>query len=429
MARQFVDDFVGGDAGGYFVPAPAPYTAPVVVPYTPSAAGVATPQFTPWFDQSKVAGALDAQRAAVGAQADGRTILDGQWLLSVLKPIVAPPFIAANSWLQSFGDSGDVQTVSSDAYFLSSNGTKLAPVDGASYGLGAGTYFTDTYDNPGGYSSKDQAAVVYRVDGNIATPVKAGNAYRPGWWTDWGRLAAELIGTVLTAGAVGAYAGAGAGAAEAGAAVAADAGAGAVVDAGAGALTIDSAAAGGFGSGPGHRRLRRRSRQHARHQRRTGDLRQSRRVGHRGRDRGRPDVRRAGHRYRLVARVDRAASGLDGRRRAAELDVCSCSARSSSAHCTRTGCGRRRGGCRRLDAAERGFDPVGHRQRGRLGRFGRRRGRRCREPRRRRQGRAGLELGHRDRRAARRGRALAHLAPDPCRRCRRLPRFEKVSHP
>ena len=173
-----------------------------------------------WFDPSKLAAAIAAQ----GKQADGRTVLTGKDLLSILNPIAAPrwedPSALSGSPFHMERDSGGdyVQVANRPGYFVSSNGTPLESPDG-------GKTFTDTYDNPTGNGKRDQAKVTYEIRNGQAVPVSATNAYEPSDWVDWGRDATKMLGTVLSAGAAG-YAAAAYGAAGAGGTAAAEGGAG-----------------------------------------------------------------------------------------------------------------------------------------------------------------------------------------------------------
>ena len=154
-----------------------------------------------WFDQSKIAAALAQQQSG----ADGRKSLTGDALLSAMNPIAAPKYVPATTrWERDSG--GDYHEVPEPGYFVSSNGTKLPSADGKT--------FTDSYDNPAGQSNRDQADVTYEVRDGQAVPIKATPRYQPGDWVDTGRPVAQILGTVLSAGAAGyaaaAYGGAGA---------------------------------------------------------------------------------------------------------------------------------------------------------------------------------------------------------------------------
>lgn len=187
----------------------------------------AMPTYSGYADLSKIAAAQKAQ----GAGADGRTVLGGANLLSVLGNVAAPKYVPETASMgQSSGDSGggDTTYTPSPAYYQSSDGKRLSVVDGTQFGDPNGHYYADTGDNPSSPGGKDVANIIYRVNPDgTATPVSANNSYNPSNWVDGGRLAAELAAAVGTAGVAG-YAMAGAGAAGA-------AGGGAAAGAGAGA--------------------------------------------------------------------------------------------------------------------------------------------------------------------------------------------------
>ena len=83
--------------------------------------------FANWYNADKISAAQDAQ----GRGADGRTILTGQGLLSVLNPIAAPQWVPGAG--MSYGNvdqNGNKYDWNDPGYFLSSNGTKLNSPDG-----------------------------------------------------------------------------------------------------------------------------------------------------------------------------------------------------------------------------------------------------------------------------------------------------------
>ncbi|MDB5541983.1 MAG: hypothetical protein JWQ89_3710 [Devosia sp.] len=227
-----------------------------------------------YYDPTKLAAALAAQ----GVGADGRTILDGNSLLSIMNSVAAPTQTAAGGMytgaVANSNDGGDSGGGAAAAQYYSpatyANGLQDIGYGGTytsqddynqqvaaleqSMGLTPGQQYTfGKYDNPTGNGEKDQAIVYYDANGN---PVAANNQYQPSNWVNGGRealIAAGIIGgsafgAQYLAGA-GALAGSGAGAAgaaEAGAGAGAAGAGGGLLDAGA-----TAGAAGGAGAGAG----------------------------------------------------------------------------------------------------------------------------------------------------------------------------------
>lgn len=197
------------------------------------------------FDPTKISAALATQAAG----ADGRTILTGNSLLSIVNPIAAPRWVPP--YVNSGGDwmrdtSGDmVLKPNAPGYFISSNGTILNSPDG-------GKTFTDKYDNPTGNGSHDQAYVTYGLsaDGKSAVPISASNQYQAGEWVSNGRDVAKMVAAMAAAYAGGtALAGMDAGTGVAAGGEAAAEGGGAAAGGGGAATEGATGSATSFGSG------------------------------------------------------------------------------------------------------------------------------------------------------------------------------------
>lgn len=187
-----------------------------------------------YIDPTKVGAAQTAQ----GAGADGRTVLQGQYLASVLNPLsgITTTPGAAGTYQAAMGESGQsvdtpyyTPTTYSDAagqslYGLLGQGGDKQYTSQADYnaqlaqkeaqlGLNPNqTYLTSSFDNPTGNGSKDQAQGLYTLGADgTATPVGGLNSYSPGNFVDVGRNELEGLGTVLSAGALGGAFGAGTG--------------------------------------------------------------------------------------------------------------------------------------------------------------------------------------------------------------------------
>ena len=209
---------------------------------------------TAWYDPTKLAAAQRAQ----GAGTDGRTVLSGAGLLSILQQqkglkLFSPEY-HGNGRLIGGGDSSDPtpdNSVRAAVYKDASGNTyrETAP--------GQVQYFDNNgsgFQNPTG-NGGDRVQPIYSLDANgTATPISATNNYEPSAWVDKGRDLAKWaavmgtagIGGAALAGAGGAPAGAAAGAAGAGA----DSGIGAALEAagsvgstGGAAVSAESAAA------------------------------------------------------------------------------------------------------------------------------------------------------------------------------------------
>lgn len=185
-----------------------------------------------FIDPNLVAQAVAAQ----GAGADGRTVLTGQALASVLKQLSGVTQSTPGGLVSQYQDTNSGGTTSNfynpgsytdaagDAlYGLLGPQTQGAFTSQADYDAAVAaqakqmgldpsqTYLTSQFDNPTGNGSKDQATGYYTLDANgNAVPVGGSNAYSPGNWVDVGRNEAMGLGTVLTAGALGGAFGAGA---------------------------------------------------------------------------------------------------------------------------------------------------------------------------------------------------------------------------
>lgn len=105
------------------------------------------------------------------------------------------------SWMQGGGDSEGPTQVNDTGYFLSSNGTRLESSNGIN--------FSDTYDSPGGNSQKVDVQYQYDPKTGTAKPISAKERYQGSDWVSQYRDPAIMLGSVLAAGAGGAYFGAG----------------------------------------------------------------------------------------------------------------------------------------------------------------------------------------------------------------------------
>ena len=264
-AKNYATDNLAGIAAPQTVGAAPPAASPGMRAGTPVTranpdSSAASAISTDPFDRSKIAAAQQAQNWGP----NDRKILDGKMLLGVMNPIAAPRFESAAQPAQTVPWDGDLNAPgvrlvkggpdqpasyvrdlpAQPATYVSSNGTKVyqaAPPPGADPN---GTYFADTYDNPTGNGSRDQAKAIYQImpDGKAAVPVAAQNNYEQGWFTDWGRTALKIAAVVGTAGAAGAYIGGGSAAAGAGAAEGAAAASGAAAGGSAGLTSAQAAA-------------------------------------------------------------------------------------------------------------------------------------------------------------------------------------------
>lgn len=220
-----------------------------------------------FIDPAKIAAALAAQ----GAGSDGRTVLTGSALTSVLKALsgvtggggqVAGYNTYDNEGNQVYMPGGQSSYTTNN--YTDSAGDSLLPAFTANAGqyqneaaynaaksayyqsIGldpTGNYVVANFDNPTGNGSKDQASAIYRLDANgNAVPVGAQNRYSPGSWVDGGRQASIAAGAILSGGLLAG--GAAGGAAAAGGGTSAGS-AGALSSADLGALY----STGGYGEG------------------------------------------------------------------------------------------------------------------------------------------------------------------------------------
>lgn len=187
-----------------------------------------------WFDPSKIASAQQAQ----GAGADGRTVLQGQYLESILNPLsgVTGSGVGTMGTAYQNNGGGDVQSIASyTPGSYSANGQTLtaglspsntnyaseADYNAAQqalakqYGLDPnGRYAYATSPNPTGGAS-DVSRAIYSLDANgNAVPVDALNSYsNSGAWVggmrDWVKDMAIAAGSIYGAGALSGAGGAG----------------------------------------------------------------------------------------------------------------------------------------------------------------------------------------------------------------------------
>ncbi len=227
-----------------------------------------------WYDPSKIEAAVKAQ----GPGGDGRTILQGQNLLSIMNPLSGLKVREAGGMVGytpflNMGDQPEGTAPPETTYSYSPGSYQTAdgsvfniglPDDGnwtdeatfkaaqaraaAAAGLdpnGTYVYNATARNNPTGNGSRDQATGYYQIsEDGTAKPVAALNQYSPGDWSDFYRPllknGALVIGSALGAAGLASAAGVGAGAGAAAAPAAAEGGA-----IGAGAASADGALAGG----------------------------------------------------------------------------------------------------------------------------------------------------------------------------------------
>lgn len=208
MYQGSLGDSAGGPAGVYrpqLGMAPPPAAAPAA-----AAAPVgADPNL--WYDPSKLQAAIAAQ----GAGNDGRTILNGSNLASIVNPNYNPNIkfdagVAAHEGFRGSPGQDDWGMIDATPDQLEVNGQLYNTTKNAD-----GTYaYTNRFDNPTGNGQKDQANISYTYDPKTGKSTPTGDAlstYNPSSWIDYGRLTAELAAVVGSAGAAGAYLGGGAG--------------------------------------------------------------------------------------------------------------------------------------------------------------------------------------------------------------------------
>lgn len=185
-----------------------------------------------WYDQSLLAQLLGSQGGGKLNDANINTLAQGGPALGGYKWSSGDPFNTAGNQMGSGAEAMDnwfannpngYQESAQDKLgsFTSPTGQILGAIDPNQFGDTSGQYkyFQDTFDTPGG-SEHDKSLINYKYDpttGN-ATPFGGTGQYQKGWWTDWGRTAAELAAVVGTAGAAGAYLAPAAGAGASGAA-------------------------------------------------------------------------------------------------------------------------------------------------------------------------------------------------------------------
>lgn len=198
-----------------------------------------------WYDPSKVSGALASQ--APGG--DGRTILTGSALTSILNPLSGVTSTEGSSFEKqdAVGEAGTAVNNSyytpttykagngADLYGLLGNAGDEAYTSKEDYesqlaakatqlGLDptkADTYLTGSFQNPTGNGNKDMVTSFYQLgDDGTANPIGGYDKYSPSNWEDVGKQELMNLATVVTAGAAGgafsAAAGAGSGATAAG---------------------------------------------------------------------------------------------------------------------------------------------------------------------------------------------------------------------
>lgn len=211
-----------------------------------------------FYDQGKVS----AAQAAGTPQADGRTILgDADWL-KLLNPVggiskvynpatangMSPADYAAlrQQMIDQGADVSHMPTTQAADEYQDAQGRRYNVVGTDADGSPLIQYADVNgggFRNPTG-SDKDSVQATYKLDaqGN-ATPVSAHASYQPGEWVNNGRDTAKYLGTVLSAGALGATAAGAGGAFDLGAAGAGAGTGGAAAD-GAGGLSFAGNGAG-----------------------------------------------------------------------------------------------------------------------------------------------------------------------------------------
>lgn len=196
-----------------------------------------------WYDLAKIAAAQQAQ----GTGSDGRAVLTGQNLLSILNPMSGVTYADGSVGDQPImvndgsGEGGNwVQqgtrsvytpgTYSFGGQTFTAGLQNLIPADQVSsqadweaqqqqlaqrLGLDPnGQYFVpDLYDNPTGNAGKDRIASIYQYDPatGAAVPVFASNNYSPSTWVGSGRPFVKAVGALAGAAAGLQAAGLGAG--------------------------------------------------------------------------------------------------------------------------------------------------------------------------------------------------------------------------
>lgn len=186
---------------------------------------------TGWYDPDKIDAAVAGQKPG----ADGRTILTGPGLTSILNPMTG--IVSSGGSESSYdagnqsesGNNGGIIQYYTGPSFKSDQGqdltgllegvtgaanTTLADKDAYDAATAAQAkkmgldptkqYAVGTFDNPTGNGNKDKAKAVYQLDdkGN-ATPVGSFDDYDPSNWVDVGRQEFMNLASVVTAGVAG----------------------------------------------------------------------------------------------------------------------------------------------------------------------------------------------------------------------------------
>lgn len=198
------DDWQPGALAGVSNPAPQQIPAP-------TGNGNVAASDGSFYDAAKLA----ALQKTIAPGADGRTVLNNDAWMKLLNPISGlhqTEAAVAGGQNTNYGDGGGEGNAAvglGPAYGATQAVFKDA--QGRTYhndGSGNLTYFDNNgqgWKNPTG-SDHDYVQPTYKLnpDGS-ATPVNSGTNYSPSMWVSSGRLAAELLATVGTAGAAGAY--------------------------------------------------------------------------------------------------------------------------------------------------------------------------------------------------------------------------------
>ena len=180
-----------------------------------------------WYDPGKLA----AAQAAQGAGADGRSVLDQRSLQGILSPIdkrnLTPvgqdrlnylrndPYGTQAQGISGLNDYGYYQgpVASGDQPDFLNNqapkwvGQSVKTPTGDTLTYNADGTLSGQFNNPTGTTGKDVVNASYRLDPTTGQymPVNAGNQYQPSDWVSSGRDSAIALGTVASAGALGAY--------------------------------------------------------------------------------------------------------------------------------------------------------------------------------------------------------------------------------